>query len=242
MLNIVAPIAGKSYFFDNEKDGFPKPFIEICGKTMLEHFVKNYENVKNKRFIFILKEEEDVKRYHLDDAINVLTNNQSKIIILKNETQGMVCSVLMAIDEINLNDSLLIVNMDQIFEYDLNEVISELSLNDAGVLSFESVHPRWAYVKCDENNFVLEAFEKKPVSKNAIAGFYYFNKADFFVKSAFDMIKKDVNYEGKYFIASTLNELILQDKKIINISIDKNRYFTFYSHAKINEYERIKNA
>ncbi|EAI3455624.1 glycosyl transferase family 2, partial [Campylobacter jejuni] len=25
-------------------------------------------------------------------------------------------------------------------------------------------------------------------------------------------------------------------------SIDKNRYFTFYSHAKINEYERIKNA
>ncbi|MBW1423673.1 sugar phosphate nucleotidyltransferase, partial [Campylobacter jejuni] len=194
-----------------------------------------------KRFIFILKEE-DVKRYHLDDAINVLTNNQSKIIILKNETQGMVCSVLMAIDEINLNDSLLIVNMDQIFEYDLNEVISELSLNDAGVLSFESVHPRWAYVKCDENNFVLEAFEKKPVSKNAIAGFYYFNKADFFVKSAFDMIKKDVNYEGKYFIASTLNELILQDKKIINISIDKDRYFTFYSHAKINEYERIKNA
>ncbi|EAI6726544.1 glycosyl transferase family 2, partial [Campylobacter jejuni] len=25
-------------------------------------------------------------------------------------------------------------------------------------------------------------------------------------------------------------------------SIDKDRYFTFYSHAKINEYERIKNA
>ncbi|EDP6004855.1 NTP transferase domain-containing protein [Campylobacter jejuni] len=241
MLNIVVPIAGKSYFFDNEKDGFPKPFIEICGKTMLEHFVKNYENIKNKRFIFILKEE-DVKRYHLDDAINVLTSNQSKIIILKNETQGMVCSVLMAIDEINLNDSLLIVNMDQIFECDLNEVISDLSLNDAGVLSFESVHPRWAYVKCDENNFVLEAFEKKPVSKNAIAGFYYFNKAEFFITSAFDMIKKDVNYEGKYFIASILNELILQDKKIINISIDKNRYFTFYSYVKINEYERIKNA
>ncbi|MCW1559104.1 glycosyl transferase family 2, partial [Campylobacter jejuni] len=61
-------------------------------------------------------------------------NNQSKIIILKNETQGMVCSVLMAIDEINLNDSLLIVNMDQIFECDLNEVISDLSLNDAVVV------------------------------------------------------------------------------------------------------------
>ena len=241
MLNIVVPIAGKSYFFDNEKDGFPKPFIEICGKTMLEHFVKNYENIKNKRFIFILKEE-DVKRYHLDDAINVLTHNQSKIIILKNKTGGMVCSVLMALDEIDLNDTLLIVNMDQIFEYDLNGLVLELSLSDAGVLSFESIHPRFAYVKCDENNSILEAFEKKPISKNAIAGFYYYNKAEYFINSAFNMIKKDVNHNGEYFIAPVLNELILENKKLINISIDKNRYFTFYSHAKINEYERIKNA
>nr|WP_202922079.1 glycosyltransferase family 2 protein [Campylobacter sp. MIT 19-121] len=237
----MVPIAGKSYFFDDEKDGFPKPFIEICGKTMLEHFIKNYENIENKCFIFILKEE-DVKRYHLDDAINVLTNNQSKIVILKKETSGMVCSALMTIDQIDLNEPLLIVNMDQIFEYDLSEFISKLSLNDAGVLSFESVHPRWAYVKCNEANFVLEAFEKRPVSKNAIAGFYYFNKAKYFINSAFSMIKKDVNYDGKYFIAPVLNELILENKKVINISIDKNRYFTFYSHTKINEYERIKNA
>ncbi|TKX28191.1 glycosyl transferase family 2 [Campylobacter sp. MIT 12-5580] len=241
MLNIMVPIAGKSYFFDDAKDGFPKPFIEICGKTMLEHFIKNYENIENKCFIFILKEE-DVKRYHLDDAINVLTNNQSKIVILKKETSGMVCSALMTIDQIDLNEPLLIVNMDQIFEYDLSEFISKLSLNDAGVLSFESVHPRWAYVKCNEANFVLEAFEKRPVSKNAIAGFYYFNKAKYFINSAFSMIKKDVNYDGKYFIAPVLNELILENKKVINISIDKNRYFTFYSHTKINEYERIKNA
>lgn len=126
---------------------------------MLEHFIQNYKNVKNKRFIFILKED-DVKHYHLDDAINVLTDQQSKNIILKNETRGMVCSILMAIDEIDLNEPLLIVNMDQILEYDLNQLISKLSLSDAGVLSFENVHPRWAYVKCNENNFVLEAFEK----------------------------------------------------------------------------------
>ncbi len=241
MLNIVVPIAGKSYFFDNEKDGFPKPFVEICGKTMLEYFIKNYENVKNKRFIFILKEDE-VKRYHLDDAINVLTNNQSKNIILKKETSGMVCSVLMAIDEINNDEPLLIVNMDQVFEYDLNESISQFSLYDAGVLSFESVHPRYSYVKCNDEDLVLEAFEKKPVSKNAVAGFYYFHKGKYFIKAALNMIKKDVNYEGKYFVAPTLNELILENKKIINIPIDKRVYFTFYSHAKISEYERVKNA
>lgn len=241
MVNIVVPIAGKGYFFDNEKEGFPKPFVEICGKTMLEHFVENYTDIKDKHFIFVLKEDE-VRHYHLDDAINILTQGKSRNIILKNETGGMVCSVLMAIDEINNDKPLIIVNMDQIFEYNLNELIFKFNSYDAGVLSFESVHPRWAYVKCDAENLVLEAYDKKPVSKNAVAGFYYFSKGKLFVEAAKEMIRKDVNYEGKYFVAPILNELVLKNKKVINISIDKNRYFTFYSHAKINEYERIKNA
>ncbi|MDY5615327.1 MAG: glycosyltransferase family 2 protein [Helicobacter sp.] len=241
MVNIVVPIAGKSYFFDNEKEGFPKPFVEICGKTMLEHFIENYTNIDNKHFVFVLKEDE-VRHYHLDDAINILTQGKSRNIILKNETSGMACSVLMAIDEINNDKPLMIVNMDQIFEYNLNELILKFNSYDAGVLSFESVHPRWAYVKCDAENLVLEAYEKKPVSKNAVAGFYYFSKGKLFVEAAKEMIRKDVNYEGKYFVAPILNELVLKNKKVINISIDKDRYFTFYSHAKINEYERIKNA
>lgn len=241
MLNIVVPIAGKSYFFDESKDGFPKPFIEICGKTMLEHFVENFSSIENKRFIFVLQEREN-KKFHIDDAILVLTNNASEIITLKNETGGMVCSVMMAVDFIENDEPLLVVNMDQVFELDLNEMIEKFKPYDAGVLSFESVHPRWAYVKCNSEGFVLQAYEKQPVSKNAIAGFYYFKNGKYFMNAAKIMIKKDVNYGGQYFIAPLLNELILENKSVFNISIDKNSYYTFYSPAKINEYERIKNA
>ncbi|HEG5396491.1 TPA: glycosyltransferase family 2 protein [Campylobacter coli] len=242
MIDIVVPLAGKSSFFSEDKDGFPKPFIEICGKTMLEHFVKNYDNIREKRFVFILKQD-DVRKYHLDDAINVLTGGKSKIIVLKNETEGMLCSLLMAIDDIQKENSVLVVNMDQIFEYDLNKMLFNFAQCDAGVLSFESIHPRWAYVKCDKSNgLVLESFEKKPISKNAIAGFYYFRNSDLLFDAAKNVIKKEVNYMGKYFIASTLNELILKNKRVINVTIDSSRYFTFYSHVKINEYERIKNA
>lgn len=242
MIDIVVPLAGKSSFFSEDKDGFPKPFIEICGKTMLEHFIRNYDSVKEKRFVFILKQD-DVRRYHLDDAINVLTDGKCKIIVLKNETEGMLCSVMMAVDDIQKENPVLVVNMDQIFEYDLRETLFNFEQCDAGVLSFENVHPRWAYVKCNEdNNLVLESFEKKPISKNAIAGFYYFKNLDLLFNAAKNVIKKDVNYMGKYYIASTLNELILKNKKVINVTIDPNHYFTFYSHAKISEYERIKNA
>lgn len=54
------------------------------------------------------------------------------------------------------------------------------------------------------------------------------------------MIKKDVNYEGKYFIASTLNELILQDKKIINISLIKIVILLFILMRKLMNMKGLK--
>lgn len=241
MINILVPMAGKSYFFDDKQDGFSKPFVEICGKTMLEHFILNYKNIDNKHFIFVIKDDEN-RRFGLQNAINVLTNNQSEVIVLKNETAGMACSALMAVDFIDNDESLIIANMDQIFELNLSDIIDRLSNFDAGVLSFENIHPRFSYVKCDNENNILQAFEKKQISKNAIAGFYYFKKGSDFIQAAKNMIKKDVNLDGKFYVAPTLNELILQGKVVKNLQIDKNKYFTFYSHAKISEYERIKNA
>lgn len=240
MLNIVVPMAGKSFFFDENKDGFVKPFIEICGKTMLEWFIESFSSIKDKRFIFVLKEG-DIFAYGLDEAIRVLTQGQSEIISLKNETMGMVCSAMMAIDSIDDDKPLLLVNYDQIFTLNLNEKLKEFWGFDAGVLTFDSIHPRYAYVKC-ENNFVVQAFEKKPVSRQAVAGFYYFSKGGLFMEAAKNTIRKESHYQGKYFPSLLLNELVLQNKRIIALSIDKNCYHTFYSFKKIEEYERMKNA
>ncbi|MEB2791999.1 sugar phosphate nucleotidyltransferase [Campylobacter upsaliensis] len=91
----------------------------------------------------------------------------------------MLCSALLAVELIENDEPLLVVNSDQIFEFDLNAKLAEFENYDAGVLSFESIHPRFAYVKCDERNLVLEAFEKRPMSKNAVAGFYYLKRGDF---------------------------------------------------------------
>ncbi|MEB2791998.1 hypothetical protein [Campylobacter upsaliensis] len=86
MINIVVPMAGSSFFFDEKKDGFIKPFVEICGKTMLELFIENYAFVEDKRFIFILKEE-DVRSFHLDEAISVLTHHKASILTTKMKRQ-----------------------------------------------------------------------------------------------------------------------------------------------------------
>ncbi|MDD6056107.1 MAG: glycosyltransferase family 2 protein [Helicobacter sp.] len=240
MVNIVIPLAGSSSFFKENEIIFPKPFAEICGKTMIELLIENYDCIKDKQFIFILKES-DVRGFHLDEAIKVLAP-ESKIITLKKETQGMACSALLAVEFIDNETPLIIANADQIFEIDLTKALEFFKIYSAGVITFSSIHPRWAYVRLDENGEIVEVLEKNPVSKSAIAGFYYFSSGGDFVKAAQKMIEKDASLEGKFFIAPALNELILDGKSIGNFKVEKDSYHTFYSIDKIKEYERIKNG
>ena len=53
------------------------------------------------------------------------------------------------------------------------------------------------------------------------------------------MIKKDASINGLYYIAPSLNEMVLENKEIIAYKIDNDKYHTFYTPAKIKEYERL---
>jgi NDP-sugar pyrophosphorylase family protein len=240
MINILVPLAGKNQFFPESDYPFPKPLIEFNGKTMIEHLINNFNSIKkDKQFIFIVNSE-DCKKYHLDNVLNILTENRCKIIKLDNETKGAACSAMMAVEYIDNDTSLIISNADQIFDIDLEEVINKFEDSDAGVITFESIHPRWSYVKINENNKVSETAEKRPISKNAIAGFYYFKKGEDFMIASSKMIKKDSNVNGFYYVSPSLNEMVLDNKNITVFKIDNDKYHTFYTPQKIKEYERIK--
>lgn len=249
MINILIPLAGgKSQFFADEIYHFPKPLIEFLGKTMIEHVIDNFLSIKDeKQFIFIL-DKEDCKKYHLDSVLMLITSGACKIIMLEKKTKGAACSALMAIDFIDNEDALIVSNYDQILDVNLQDILNNFKSKDssAGVVVFDSIHPRWSYVKLDEYNKVVEVAEKKPISKNAIAGFYYFKYGKDFVQSVFNMIKKDVNLDGNYYVAPSLNEMILSGKVVDIFTIKNEHYHTFYTPQKIKEYEdkniRIVNA
>lgn len=240
MINILIPLGGKSPFFDNEEYPFPKPLIEINGKPMIEIVLDNLCKIKKgKRFIFIVNPD-DCHKYHLDNVLNLLTDNNCIIIKLASETKGAACSSLMAIEHINNQDKLLISNGDQVINKDLNEILDHFEKKNiyAGAVCFDSVHPKWSYVRLDENNKIVETAEKRPISKNAIAGLYYFKHGSDFVTSAMKTIEKDANVNGLYYIAPTLNEMVLENKNLEIFKIQNNQYHSFYSPQKIKEYEK----
>lgn len=239
MINILIPLAGSNQFFSENEYPYPKPLIEINNKTMIEHVISNFDSIKKeKQFIFIVNSD-DCKKYHLDNVLNLLTDHRCKIIKIDNETKGAACSAMMAIEYINNDVPLIIANADQLFDDKLEDLISDFYVYDGGVISFDSIHPRWSYARLDDENHIVETAEKRPLSKHAIAGFFYFKEGKDFILSAMNMIKKDANLNGLYYISPTLNEMVLNNKKLIVKKIDNDKYHTFYTPQKIQEYERL---
>jgi len=240
MINILLPMAGKSQFFEPPEYPFPLPLIEIFGKTVIQMVIENLITIREKkRFIFCVNEN-DCTKYHLDNVLNLLTLNNSAIIKLRNETKGAACSALFAIEYINNDQPLIIANSDQIIDENLSNIVANFKEKDAdaGVICFESIHPRWSYIRLDSHGMVCETAEKRPLSKNAIAGFYYFKQGKLFVDAVMESIRKDAHVDGKFYIAPTLNELILKDMKVVYYKIDNVKYHTFYSPQKIEEFKK----
>jgi NDP-sugar pyrophosphorylase family protein len=241
MLKIIIPLAGPSELFINAGFNYPKPLIESKGKTLIEWVIENPSKHKVPiQFIFIIKEE-DVIKYHLNNTLKLLSP-ESNIVLLKKQTKGSLCSVLMSVDLFNDEDELLILNGDQIIDYDFNIFYNywKDKKADAGIITFESVHPRWSYARI-ENNVVVETAEKNPISNNSIAGYYYFKNANQFLNAAYEVIINDVKYEDNYYISPVINQYVLQNLKIESFFIDKGHYHSFYSPQLLLEFERTKN-
>lgn len=233
MVKIIVPIAGNSVV-DTETQ-YIKSLIEIERRTILQHVVESLSTIDNAEFIFVIRKE-DVTKYHLDNVVKLMAPS-AKIVVAESNTAGSACTCLLAIGELDEDGPVIISGSDQLIEYNLQSIIDHLSQYDAGTVIFEDVHPRWSFVKLDENNCVIEAAEKNPISKNATTGLFYFKKAKHFVNAVEDMIRKDAAVNGAYYVCPALNELVLKNMKIGTFRIPKECYFNFNNKTGIQMYE-----
>ena len=238
-MQILIPISSKSSFFPKGEFFFPKPLIEVAGEIMISRVIASFSKYfENPTFIFVINEE-DSTMFSLGKTLSLLAGDNIHIVEKKNETMGATCSALLAIDVIDLNESLIIVNSDQIIEENIFSVTNFFVKHsaDAGVITFPSVHPRWSYAVLDSNGNVLQTFEKSVASDNAIAGFYYFKESSTFVDCAKKSILKGSNVDNIFYISAVINEVILAGGLVSSYPISLDCYHSFYSPAKIAEFE-----
>ncbi len=218
-LNILIPMAGAGSRFEKSGYSFPKPLIEVHGKPMIQVVVENL-NIDAK-FIYIVRKEH-YDKYNLEYLLKLLTPN-CEILKTNEVTEGAACTTLLAKDLINNEKSLLIANSDQFIEWNSSETIySFMSAGiDGGIVTFNSTHPKWSYVRTNEEGSVLEVAEKKPISNLATVGVYFWRKGLDYVKYAEKMIEKNIRTNGEFYVCPVYNQAIEDAKKIKIKNIDK---------------------
>ena len=162
------------------------------------------------------------EKYNLDNVLSSIVSD-CEIIQVDGLTEGAACTTLLAKNLINNNQPLLMANSDQFIEWDSNQFMYSMigDTIDAGILTFESTHPKWSYAKLNDSGFVSEVAEKNPISKHATVGVYYWNKGCDYVKYAEQMINNNIRVNNEFYVCPVFNEAIKDQKRIKTFSVNK---------------------
>jgi len=238
-MNIVIPMSGEDAPFRQAGFPFIKSLTEIRGKPLIEHVHESLRPLHDGRFIFVIRKE-DAARSHLDRVLELLTPG-AQVLKVEGATAGAACTCLMAIDLINDDDELVITNGDQLIQADLHAAIADFRERnlDGATIVFESIHPRWSYVRINDDQLVVEAAEKRPISRLATAGFYYFKHGKDFVEGALNMIRKDAHVSHQFYVCPVFNEMLLKQKKIGVYQIPQKAYISLATPQGVQMYEEM---
>jgi len=237
MLNVLVPMSGPMPFFSEGEYPFPKPLVEISGLPMIEYSVRNILECGPDVHVNFLVREDYCNKYHLDDTIRLLAPSRSQVTKVATETRGALCTALLAVEQIDNDHPLLIVNFDQYFTHGFAEKVARLfePPYEGGCLVFESVHPRWSFVRTGGGE-IVEAAEKRPITKRAIAGVYGFGRGSDFVKAAKQALLKDASHDEIFYLSAAVNEMVLMNKRLRAVEVPTKDYHSFYSPKKIAEF------
>jgi HAD superfamily hydrolase (TIGR01509 family) len=218
-MNVLIPMAGAGKRFFDAGYIFPKPLIEIDNKPMIQWVIESLNLKAN--YIFIIQKEHQEK-YNIKSVLKILQPN-CKIIELDHLTEGAACTTLLAKEFINTDDPLIIANSDQYINWNSSKAFYDFNSKnlDGAILTFEAIHPKWSYAKCNKEGFVTEVAEKKVISKNATVGVYYWKHGSDYIKSAEEMIKKNIRVNNEFYVCPVYNEFLSKNKKIKIHKVDK---------------------
>jgi dTDP-glucose pyrophosphorylase len=238
-MKVLVPMSGSDAAFRDA--GYPrcKSLIEINGKAIIQHIYENLLSLKPDQFIFVIRKE-DHTQHHLSEVLGLLAPG-CKVIVAEGNTAGAACTALLAIGVIEADEELVIANADQIIRTDLFSIIKEFRQRslDGGTIVFDSIHPRWSYVRVNDAGLVTEATEKRPISRLATAGFYYFRKGGDFSDATMSMIRKAAHVNNIYYVCPAFNEMILHQAKIGVHVIHPEEYYSLATPQDVQRYEEL---
>ena len=222
-MNVLVLAAGEA--LGAESFAYPLWLAEVEGRLVLDRQIALLSAGAGAKYIYAFRER-DIADRHVDRIAEQLTPG-ARIVSIGAATAGAACTALLALADVDPDEELIIASATDHIEVDFGEMRSSFKKlsADAGIVSFESLHPRYSFVRTDAEGFVVEAAEKNPISRNANAGLYWFARGGDFLACVKKMILKDGHLGGVFYICPSLNEMVLAGKRVAVGKVDSRDYF-----------------
>ena len=220
---------------------FPKPLLEIgVGKPLLNYIIKRLEKVSDIDEIVIVTNNKFYN--HFLNYSNSVDFNK-KITVLNDNTNsnedrlGVIGDILYAIDSLSIDDDLLIVAGDSLFDFDLEGFVSYFKKKMSPIVLCEKIDDvstlkRVAVAIIDDNNKILELIEKpeEPQSDTAAYAMYLYPKS---------VVSKFREYLGDSYTSDMPLLKYIYKKEDVYAYILKGNFYDIGTHDSLNEVRSI---
>lgn len=167
-------------------ENFPKPLLEVKGKTILDWLIEDMENAKLIDEYVVISNHKFAHHFE-----NWAKNKKQNITVLddgtsSNETRlGAVRDIQFAIDTLKLDDDMLVIAGDNLLDFSLIKFIDYARNKKTSCIMRYFEHSqaklkKSGVVTVDENDKIVRMVEKpaQPESPWCSPAFYYYTKED----------------------------------------------------------------
>jgi len=219
-MKIIIPMAGTGNRFVQKGYKEPKPLIEINGKKIIEYILQLFN--EEDEIVFICNDQH-IKNTNMKTILNRLKPN-SRIVEIPEHKFGPVYTVFSSYNFIDDDEEVLVCYCDNPFLWDYENFKKYKNKYDGVILTHTGMHPhtlnstKMAFLKI-ENDLVTEIKEKEcftndPLQEHASTGAYYFKNGKILKKYFNELMNKNINYNGEFYVTLVYNLLIRDGLKI----------------------------
>lgn len=201
-MKVIIPVAGRGTRLQPHTYTKPKPLVTVAGKPVLGHILDKLPGLGIEEVVFITG-------YMGDQIEHYVRNNYAFKAYFAEQTElkGQAHAIRLA--RPFLNEPVLIIFVDTIFEADLTRLED---IDSDGVIYVHEVSDprRFGVVTLNEQGFISRFVEKPatPVSNLAVIGLYYIKDSMQLFNCIEDLIRRDIQTKGEYFLADALQLMV----------------------------------
>lgn len=167
-------------------ENFPKPLLEVKGKTILDwliddidslNTVDEYVVISNHKFAEHFEKWAATKKQNITVVDDGTSTNETRL--------GAVCDIQFAIDKLGLDDDMLVIAGDNVLDFSLTKFITyAVDKGTSAIMRYyepeEKKLLKSGVVTVDSSDKVLKMTEKSPTPEThwCCPPFYYYTKAD----------------------------------------------------------------